>query len=109
MFLTFAFVIALMVIASRMFTKYVKGGTLGIRQSKFMKIVDTIAVGQDRYLIIVEINEKYYLVGSTTSDISILSKLEGDEIAARLSELKTPTDDLKGFSDVLKERLRKKQ
>ena len=108
MFLTFAFVIVLMVIASRLFTKYIKGGTLGIRQSRFMRIIDTIAVGQDRYLLIVEINGVYYLVGSTSSDVSILSELDGTQIEQGLSDLKKPSEELKNFSDVLKERLKRK-
>lgn len=108
MFLTFAFVIVLMVIASRMFTKYVKGGTVGIRTSKFMSIVDTIAVGQDRYLLIVEIDGRYFLVGSTSSEVTILSELDSDEISQKISELKTPAEDIKSFSDALMERLKKK-
>lgn len=106
--LSFAFVIILLFIAVKMFTKYVKNGTVGMRESKFMRIIDTIAVGQDRYMMIVEINNKYYLVGSTASEINILSEINGEDIENQLTQLKNPTDDLKSFSAALMERMKKK-
>ncbi len=108
MFLTFAFVIVLMIIASRMFVKYVKSGTVGMRESKFMRVIDTIVVGQDRYILIVELNNRYYLVGSSGSEISILTELDSEEMKQQLSELKNPTADIKSFSAALMERMKKK-
>lgn len=108
MVLSFAFVIILLFVAVKMFAKYVKNGTVGMRESKFMRIVDTIAVGQDRYIMIVEINNSYYLIGSTASEISILSELDGSDIENQLTNLKNPTDDLKSFSNALLERMKKK-
>lgn len=44
--------------------------------SKYMKIVDKIILGQNKFLAIAEINNKYYLLSITEKNISILKELE---------------------------------
>ena len=44
-------------------------------KSKYMKITDRMMLGQNKFLAIAEISGKYYLLGITESNISILKEL----------------------------------
>ena len=63
-----------------------KGG-----QSRYMKLEDRLVLGQEKYLAIVLVGEKHYLIGVTGSKISVLSEINEDE----LSEIPA---DIKGFT-----------
>jgi flagellar biogenesis protein FliO len=41
-----------------------------------MNVADRLMLGQNNYIAIVEINNKYYLIGITEKDINILKELE---------------------------------
>ena len=45
-------------------------------KSKYMKITDRMMLGQNKFLAIAEINNKYYLLGVTENNISILKELD---------------------------------
>lgn len=45
-------------------------------RSKYMNIVDRIAIGQNKYLAIAEIAGKYYLLSITEKDVNIVKELE---------------------------------
>lgn len=45
-------------------------------KSKYMNVVDRLMLGQNNFITIVEINDKYYLVGISEKDISILKELD---------------------------------
>jgi len=47
----------------------------GLR-SKYMNITDRMMLGQNKFLAIAEISGKYYLLGVTENNISILKELE---------------------------------
>lgn len=50
--------------------------TSNIFKSKYINIVDKIVLGQNKYLAIVEISDKYYLLSITDSNINIIKELE---------------------------------
>jgi len=57
-----------------------KVGATGVVSSKYMKIVDRIAVGQNKSIVIVNISGKYYLVSITENNIELLKELDNLEI-----------------------------
>lgn len=57
-------------------TKWLSSKTALTMKSKYMNVVDKLILGQNNYITIVEINKKYYLVGITEKNISILEELD---------------------------------
>jgi len=45
-------------------------------KSKYMNIIDKIMIGQNKFLAIVEIYNKYYLVSITEKDTTIINEIE---------------------------------
>lgn len=55
-------------------------------QSKYMKIHDRIVLSQDKSIILVQIGEKYYLLGVASSSINIISEVSKDDIVEFTSD-----------------------
>lgn len=53
-----------------------------------MNVVDRIAIGQDRLIIILEIGDKYYLTSVTGQSIQILKELEKSDLIENRKEKK---------------------
>lgn len=45
-------------------------------KSNYISIVDKIMLGQNKFLAIIEINSKYYLISITEKSINIIKELE---------------------------------
>ena len=65
---------------SYVFSKYISKGTAKITAAKHMQVIDRLVVGQDRFILIVSVLDKYYLVSVTGQSIEILKELDGDEL-----------------------------
>ncbi len=65
------------------------------QQSKYMKMLDRMAVGQDKSLCIVLIGETYHLIGISAQGINMLKEFSQEE----LTELEVPSA---SFEEVLK-------
>lgn len=63
-------------------------GNMGNRQSqsKSLKILDSIALGQDRSLAAVKVGERVLLLGITSGGITNLAELEKNELQATLEQ-----------------------
>ncbi|MCI8795879.1 MAG: flagellar biosynthetic protein FliO [Dorea sp.] len=73
-------VAALIIYASYLASKYIgKGLGKGVG-SKYMRLIDQIALGQDRHIAIVQIGGKYLLVGVTSGQINVLSEIQDDDL-----------------------------
>ncbi len=71
-------------------------------RGRYMKVIDQVAVGQDRQILIVEVNDKKYLVGSTPQNISLISEIEGELSDTAANNMETDMDSpaartLKGY------------
>lgn len=75
-FLAAAFIIYL----SYVFSRYIGRGMNKSSSSSYMRLVDQITVGQDRYIAIMQIGEKYLLVGITAGQINMLTELKEEEL-----------------------------
>lgn len=78
-FITFAaavFIIYLSYVCS----KYIGKGMNKSSSSRYMRLIDQIMIGQDRYIAIVQTGTKYLMVGITAGQINVLSEVQPDEL-----------------------------
>lgn len=74
------FVVAAVIIyLSYVCSKYIGKGANMNKTSRYMRIIDQIAVGQDRHLAIVQIGIKYFLVGIASGQVNILSEIQEED------------------------------
>lgn len=57
-------------------TKWLSVKTNLTMKSRYMNIVDKIMLGQNKFLAIAEVNNKFYLLSITEKNINILKELE---------------------------------
>lgn len=73
-------VVVLILYLAYVATKYIGRG-VGVRaRSSCMRIRDQIAIGRDRSAVIMQIGTRFFLVGITASQVSILSELDEEDI-----------------------------
>ncbi|MFA9422247.1 MAG: FliO/MopB family protein [Sedimentibacter sp.] len=84
-------------------TKWLSTKANVINKSKYMNIVDRIMLGQNKYMAIAEISNKYYLLSITESQINIIKEL--DDFQTLPEEKKEVTME---FSKILNNLLKKK-
>lgn len=71
---------ALIIYASYLASKYIgKGLGKGVG-SKYMRLIDQIALGQDRHIAIVQIGGRYLLVGVTSGQVNVLSEIQDEDL-----------------------------
>lgn len=83
-------------------TKWLSVKATNISKSKYMNVIDKIVLGQNKFLAIVEISNKYYLLSITDNNINIIKEL--DELELKITE-NTTTENIefnKIFSKILK-------
>lgn len=67
-------------------TKWLSLKANSMSKSKYMNIVDKIVLGQNKYLAIVEVSNKYYLMSIAENNISIIKELDENELIIQKSE-----------------------
>ena len=80
MLVAFAVIVAAAYYVSKYFSKY----ALKPRENSNIKVVETSRVTADKYLQIVEVGGRYFLIGITKTNISLISEVDGDRIKANL-------------------------
>ncbi len=71
---------ALIIYLSYLFSKYVGKGVNKNSSSRYMRLLDQIAVGQDRHIAVIQVGGKYLLVGITAGQVNVLAELQDDEL-----------------------------
>ena len=74
------FVVLLIIYGSYLASKYIGKGLSKSSSSMYMRLIDQITMGQDRHIAIIQVSNKFFLVGITAGQISVLSELQDDEI-----------------------------
>lgn len=100
-------VVALVLYLSFLFSKYLSKKSMQINGANYMRVIDRMAVGQDRSILIVEIQQKYYLVSNTAQNITILKELEG--FSEPVVSDTAPKNFSESFQTVLKNMIQKKK
>lgn len=69
-----------------------------------MNVLDQIMIGQDKFLLIVEIGKKKYLIGTSVSDTRMLTELAEEDLQELENTLisNTMTDNFKDIFSKLK-------
>lgn len=63
-------------------TKFISTRYAKMSSGKNIKVLERIALGQDKSLVLITLNKKAYLLGVTGKDISIVCQLDEEELAA---------------------------
>lgn len=79
-FLGLIIAIGAILLLSYVFSKYIGHKVVGYSNSVNIKVIDRIAIGQDKSLAIVEVGKKYYLIGISSSNISMLNEVFLDDL-----------------------------
>ena len=100
-------VIAFVMYMSFLFTRFIGNRTSRMNKAEYMKIIDRLAVGQDRFLLIVSINNGYYLISATAKEVRILKQL--DDFKEIPPGVPQPMSFTESFKTVLGNMLQKKK
>ena len=73
-------VVVLIIYGSYIASKYIGKGLSRNSSSRYMRLIDQITMGQDRHIAIVQVGNKFFLVGITAGQISVLSELQDEEL-----------------------------
>lgn len=73
--------------------------TVNSRGNKNIKILESVSLGQNKALMIVEVTGKTLLIGITSNEITLLSELDGENFKIEENEKNAETMD---FSKALK-------
>lgn len=98
--------IVLVLFATYYFTKAISKKMSDSSSSRHLKIIDRVALSQNKFLLIVEIDKKFLLVGVSDNSISVLK--EFDSLSLELGEANFigPNVDI-NFLEILKDNLKK--
>ncbi|BDG59365.1 flagellar biosynthetic protein FliO [Caldinitratiruptor microaerophilus] len=84
---TFLLLFLLVVAAAYLASRALAGGAGRVGGGRLLRVVEALPVGRDRLLVLVEVGDRYLLVGSAPGGVSLVQVLEGDaarELAGRL-------------------------
>lgn len=76
---TFAAVV-LIIYLSYVCSKYIGKGMNRNGNSHYMRMLDRLAVGQDRYIAVVQVGGKYLLIGVTPEQVNLLRELKEEDL-----------------------------
>lgn len=105
-------VVVLVIYLSYVFTRRLAKGAIGRSQSQYMRLCDQMGVGQDRSVAVIQVGDRYFLIGIAANQINILSELEeegliplrGDEVSQSGN-----APDFKEIMNMLGDKLNKKK
>lgn len=93
---------------SFLFTRYMAKSSTKISGTRYMKILDKIPLGQDKHLVMVKINKKFFLLGVSGQAISMLSEIKEDDIVPIEDFNKYDRISVDGFKSILQSFTNKK-
>lgn len=103
-------IVILVLILAYFMTKKIGKGMIQYQSSRNMKVLDRIMLGQDKSLLIIQIGQRYCLIGVAQSGIQLLMQLDGSEITTFDDSKNLQTENvLSQFSEVLSEKFGKKR
>jgi flagellar protein FliO/FliZ len=81
-FIIFLFVLALCVFTTKWIAGYQRNQSLG----RNIHIIESLRVGTNKSIAIIEVGGEYFLIGVGKDEISMISKVNGDNIVIRDAE-----------------------
>ncbi len=100
MLVTLLILLGILYLAFRV-SKYL--GTVAVKQSqsKYIKVIDMMALGQDKAISIAQIGNKYFVLGITSGGINNLAELSEDNIQEFEVEKLETLDITEKFKDII--------
>lgn len=99
--------VILIVYGSHIFSKYIAAHSFKMAQSKHLKVLDRIVVGQDRFLIVVQADNRYFLVGVSSGQMTCLAELSKEDFE-QTEQVWQSHKEATGFHELLKEKWKTK-
>ena len=83
-------------------SKYLGATALRNNQSKYIKVIDMLAIGQDKAISIAQIGSKYFVLGITSGSITTLSEISEDDMKEFEVQKIDSLDIQEKFKDIIK-------
>lgn len=96
-FITIVFILLCLWFLAFVMTKFIGNKTKSAMRSKYMRVVDTMAMGFDKTLYLVKVGEQYVLMNSSAKGFEFICILNGD-FSKIDSEVEIDQENNKGFS-----------
>ncbi|MFI3173898.1 MAG: flagellar biosynthetic protein FliO [Bacillota bacterium] len=93
-------IVGIILYLSFLFTRYVGVKTMGRGISKHMKMVDVLPISQERSVIIIEVSEKFYMLGVSDGGIQLLKEFDSLPDLSNL-DMEKKVDFKASFMDVI--------
>ena len=87
-------VVAAVLFMAWWFTKKIAGGSAYRGQSRYMKVIDRVAVAQDRSIILIRTGKKIYMAGVASSEITLLAEMEESDLIPITGQTESPFQDI---------------
>ena len=100
-FLTLVVIFVLVLAITYFSTRFFAKSQSGIVKAANMQVCETLQLAPGRYLQIVRVGKKYYLIGTGKDNISFMTEIDDD--------LEFTDKTLPGFSDILEKFKKKKE
>lgn len=81
-------------------TKYLSGRAKHSAQGGYMRIKDSMLLGRDKQLVLLEVGSKVYLLGISGQAVGLVGTLDKDELTP-LAEQKETVSAFSGFREIL--------
>lgn len=86
---------------SYLVSKYVGKGMNRNGRSHYMRVLDQLMVGQDRYVAVVQAGDRYLLLGVTSQQINLLQELEAEDLIQLNADTGRETGKVPEFKELL--------
>jgi len=96
-FITIVFILLCLWFLAFIMTKFIGNKTKSAMKSKYMRVVDTMAMGFDKTLYLVKVGEQYILMNSSAKGFEFICNLTGD-FSRVVSDEEYSGQNEKGFS-----------
>lgn len=101
MFVTLLILLGILYLAF-IVSRYLGNIAIKQNQSKYIKMIDIMAVGQDKAISIAQIGQKYFVLGITPGGINNIAELSPENIQEFEFEKKETLDIAEKFKDIIK-------
>lgn len=95
-------IVILILILTYYVTSKLGKGMMGKSASRYMKLLDRLALSQDKALALVEINEKKYLIAISASQITYLAQIDGELQPVESPQENVPHSDFRQILEQMK-------
>lgn len=100
---TFFYVVVMVavLVGAYLTTKFISGKSRKLLKGRYIHVLDRLALGKDKNVVLIEVGDQTLLVGVTNQSINNLGQIDGEALkAAKEQSIEKPS---KGFAQQLKD------